>query len=116
MRVGVNFTIYDDFTKYTRKSSRNHEFSYERAVAELNKRLKKYVKKGDLAFTYDLEPVEIELPITKHQCGNIFGPEDYDGSCWDDVTIYCEIPVDKFDTNKLDVDAPGYFSVRCVYT
>ena len=85
MRVGIGFTIYDDFTKYIKKS-RKREYSYDKAVAELNKRLKKYVKDGDLSFTYNLEPVEIELPITEHQCGNIFGPEDYDGSCWDDVT------------------------------
>ena len=42
--------------------------------------------------------------------------KDYNGSCWDDVTIYCEIPVDKFETDKLDIDAPSYFSVRCIYT
>lgn len=127
MKVGIGFTVYDDFTDYITypyydendvyHESGGDDPDYTKAIEELNKQVKKYVEDGDISFTYDLEPMEIILPIKEHQCGNIFGEEDYGGAMWDDVTIYCEVPVkyEEFDKEKFNVDAPSHFTPERIY-
>lgn len=126
MKVGIDFTIYDDFTDYITypyydENDVYHETGgddpdYTKAIEELNKQVKKYVENGDISFTYDLEPMKIIIPIEEYQCGNIFGEEDYEGAMWDGVTIYCEVPIKykEFDKEKFDVDAPSHFVPKCI--
>ena len=117
IRAGIGFTIYKDYTAYIEYDCDDCDYdcSYEKAVEILKQEISELVKNDKLTFLYEGKKVPIDTDIEERQCGNIFGPEDYDGPCWDDVTIYCNIDTPKFDSEKLKVGrCPDLWASRCV--
>ena len=106
MIAGIDFVIYDDFSK-----------DYTKALKVLNKDIQNYIDKNELIFTYNGKRVKIITPIQECNTGNIFGKDDYDGPCWEGVTIHCEIPINEkdFKAEKLIVHkSPSYFTPKAV--
>lgn len=101
IRAGINFTIYKDYTSYV--TFDGDDCSYEKAVEILKQEVSELVKNDKLTFLYEGKKVPIDTDIEEYQCGNIFRPEDCNGPCWDDVTIYCDIDTSEFDFDKLRV-------------
>lgn len=70
--------------------------------------------KKELVFQYGKKAVDIILPISLDECGNILSKEHYMGECWNDIEIWCDIPnvePEKFDSDKLLVKrCPSDFS------
>ena len=127
MIAGIDFVIYDDFSKYVTypyydENGKYHKNGgddpdYTRALKILNKDIQNYIDKNELIFTYKGKRVKIITPIQEYSAGNIFGREDYDGPCWEGITIYCEIPINEkdFKADKLIVhESPGYFIPKAV--
>lgn len=110
IRAGIDFTIYKDYTSYI-----EHECSYEKAVEVLKQEVSELVKKNKLTFLYKGKKIPIDTDIEEYNCGNIFGPEDYDGPCWEGVTIFCNIDTSEFDSDKLRVGkCPDSYIPKCV--
>jgi hypothetical protein len=114
MIAKISFTVYQNYEQYI---SEENDYEYDKALEVLNEELKDLVEKGILAYKYGGKPVEIKLPITMSEVGNIFGEEDYDGPNWDGVDIPCEINIDPrdFDSSKLKVvKRPYYMDPKCI--
>ena len=114
MDAGISFTIYGDYYKHVILS--DWDVDYSKALQVLNDEVKKLVDSGKLAFKYGNKKVTIKLPITFSNVGNIFFPEDYIGTCWEGVDIWCEIDGvsrEDFDHKKLKVSkSPNRFSAN----
>ena len=112
MEAAINFTIYKDFNQFIIMNGCYAD--YTKALEVLNAMVKELVDKKELVFQYGKEIVDIILPITSEDCGNIFSKEDYMGECWDSIDIWCDIPnvePEKFDPDKLLVKRyPSDFS------
>lgn len=106
--AGIDFTIHKDYTSYITHDG--HYCSYGKAVEILKQEVSELVKKDKLTFLYEGKKVTIDTDIEECQCGNIFGSEDYDGPCWEGVTIYCNINTKEFDSDKLRVEkCPDFY-------
>lgn len=117
MKAAISFTIYKDFNQFIIMDG--YYISYTKALEVLNAMVKELVDKKELVFQYGKEPVDIILPISFDDCGNIFSKEDYIGECWNGVDIWCNIPnvePEKFDSDKLLVKrCPSYFSPELIF-
>jgi len=127
MIAGIDFIIYNDFSKYITypyydENGKYHKNGgddpdYTKALKVLNKDIQSYIDKNELIFTYNRKRVKIITPIQEYDTGNIFGKDDYDGPCWEGVTIYCEIPIkeEDFKAEKLIVhESPSDFIPKAV--
>ena len=73
MIAKISFTVYQNYEQYL---SEENDYEYDKALEVLNEELKDLVEKKILAYKYDGKPVEVKLPITMKEVGNIFGEED----------------------------------------
>lgn len=112
MKAAISFTIYKDFNQFIIMDG--YYADYSKALEVLNTMVKELVDKKELVFQYDKKSVDIILPISLDDCGNILSKEHYMGECWDSIDIWCNIPnvkPEKFDAEKLLVKrCPSDFS------
>lgn len=119
MEAAISFDVYGDFysrIKPTEGREWEDDWDYSEPLKHLNEMVAEAVKKKQLTFKYGRKLVQPILPIDSSDCGNIF---DDDGiSYWNDVEIWCNIPVkyEDFDWDKFVVSkCPDGFEPRSIY-
>lgn len=120
MKAAISFDVYGDFysrIKLSKDAVWEDDWDYSDALKHLNEIVAGAVKNKTLTFKYGRRVVKPILPIEEGDYGNIFN-EDMWISYWNDVEIWCEIPVkyEDFDWDKFMVDkCPEGFEPRRIY-
>ena len=133
MNIQINFTIFEDYTKYVdgyepfddedlieecEEHFMESALDYSEALEKLNENLEELVSDERLQVFYDDCILDLDIKINDgEKYGSIYGDNDYMGACWEGIKIDCEIPnvnIDDFDENKLEIIYPDTFEVEDV--